>query len=198
MATPSTASPPDQAPLCQCGCGELVERRKNGNGWCSYAMSSCKTRAFRQRNAGKVYQNRNVPVVLGHAALAAVETAARAYGIAPRSLRKVVERMAGRGEAPEVPARVTNEYLVRMMEQVAARVLASIDDYDIATADLKGKTSAVRGFVELRQLLRGEPTEIRGYSDRSKVMANLELLLREAERRGLTLTLPAGEYSETT
>ena len=118
MATPSAVSPPDQAPLCQCGCGEPVERRKNGNGWCTYATPSCKARAFRQRNAGKVYQNRNAPVVLGDAALAAVETAARAYGIAPRSLRKVVERMAGRGEAPEVPVQITNEYLVERIEQV--------------------------------------------------------------------------------
>ena len=80
----------EQTPLCQCGCGEPVERRANGNGWCTYATPSCKARAFRQRNAVKVYQNRNAPVVLGDAALAAVETAARAYGIAPRSLRKVV------------------------------------------------------------------------------------------------------------
>ena len=188
----------EQMPLCQCGCGEPVERRANGNGWCTYATPSCKARAFRQRNAGKVYQNRNTPVVLGEAALAAVETAARAYGIAPRSLRKVVERLAGCGEAPEVPARVTNEYLVDQIEQVAARVLASIDDHDIATADLKGKTTAVRGFVELRQLLKGEPTEIRGYADRSKVMANVEALLREAKRRGLEFTLPASEYTETT
>ena len=192
--------PAAELPLCQCGCGEPVARRLNGNGWCTYATPSCKARAFRQRNAGKVYQNRNTPVVLGEEALAAVETAARAYGIAPRLLRKVVERMAGRGEASEVPARVTNEYLVDKIEQVAARVLASIDNYDIATADLKGKTSAVRGFVELRQLLKGEPTEIRGYQDRSKMMANVELLLREAGRRGIpikNINLPPSEFEET-
>ena len=99
---------------------------------------------------------------------------------------------------PEVPARVTNEYLVDKIEQVAARVLASIDDYDITTADLKAKTTAVRGFVDMRQLLRGEPTEIRSYADRSKMVRQFELLVREAERRGLTLTLPADEYTETT
>jgi len=132
--------------------------------------------------------------VLGDAALAAVETAARAYGIAPRSLRKVVERMAGRGEAPEVPVQITNEYLVERIEQVAVRVLASIDNYDITTADLKGKTTAVRGFVELRQLLKGEPTEIHSFSDRAKMIRTFEIATREMQRRGLTLTLPVDEY----
>ena len=188
----------DEAPLCQCGCGEFVERRKNGNGWCTYAMSSCRTRAFRNRNAEKVYRNRNVPVAEGQAALAAIETVAKSYGINRGTLQKAVDRLSGRGEIPKGPDRVTNDYLVKELEQLASRIVASIDDYDIITAPLEKKTTALRTSIELRQLLKGEPTEIRSYADRSRAMARFELLVREAERRGLTLTLPADEYTETT
>ena len=196
----STAELPhgEQAPLCQCGCGELVERRKNGNGWRTYATPSCKARAFRNRNAEKVYNNLNMPVVEGQAALAAVETVSKSYGISRRTLQKTVDRLAGRAEVPEVPDRVTNEYLVKELERLAARIVASIDDYDITTAPLEKKTTALRTSVELRQLLKGEPTEIRGYGDRSRMLKGFEVLVREAERRGLTLTLPADEYTETT
>lgn len=196
MATPSTASPPDQAPVCQCGCGEPVERRKNGNGWCTYATSSCKTRAFRNRNAEKVYRNRNVPVVEAQAALAAVDTVSKSYGINRRTLQKTVDQLAGRGEVPKVPDQVTNEYLIGEIRQKAAQVISSMSDTDILQASFKDKVSGFKGLVEVGQLLSGLPTEIRGYADREKMMAQVGLLLREANRRGLTFTLPADEFEE--
>ena len=49
---------PDKAPRCLCGCLDRVRRRKNGNGWCSYATPSCKTRVFRQRQWLQVMANR--------------------------------------------------------------------------------------------------------------------------------------------
>ena len=72
---------------------------------------------------------------------------------------------------------------------------------DVATAlalhSLDGTaTPEAHGNVNRLEVVQPEPTEIRGYADRSKVMRQFEALAREAERRGLVLTLPAGEYEE--
>ena len=187
----------DEAPLCQCGCGEPVERRKNGNGWCTYATSSCRTRAFRNRNSEKVYRNRHVPVVEGQAALAAVDTVSKSYGINRRTLQKTVDQLAGRGEVPEAPDQVTNEYLISEIRQKAAQVILSVSDTDILQASFKDKVTGFKGLVEVGQLLSGLPTEIHSFADRAKVMANTEALVREMQRRGLTLELLPSEYEET-
>lgn len=196
MATPSTASPPDQAPLCQCGCGEPVTRRKNGNGWKSYATTSCKARAFRNRNAEKVYRNRHVPVVEGQAALAAVDTVSKSYGINRRTLQKTIDQLAGRGEVPKVPDQVTNEYLIGETRQKAAQVISSMSDTDILQASFKDKVTGFKGLVEVGQLLSGQPTEIRSYAERATMLKEFDFVLREAARRGLDLTLPPSEYEE--
>lgn len=150
----------------------------------------------RQKNRDKVYGNLNVPVAEGQSLANAVETLATSFGIPRRKIRGFMDRLAGRGEIGEVPDRVTNDYLVEQFERLTAMCLASMGEFDFLNAPLDKKTAALRAFIELRQLLKGEPTEIRGYADRSKMMAQVDLLFREAKRRGLEFTLPETEFEE--
>ncbi len=183
-------------PLCQCGCGEPVEPRtgKFGNlGWKQYFSASCKARASKQRAAGLIGPDRKK--VDDQTML---ETLAKSRGVSKVGLEKVLTRLAGQGEVVKLPDNLTIGWFVDLIGKKRAEILLSMDATDLANSSLKDKVSSFSALTVSQQLLEDKPTQISGYADRSRMMEGFEVLVREAERRGLILELPASEYEEVT
>lgn len=178
----------DQAPECaRPDCGELVQRSKSGDGWWKWCSDRCRMRVGQQksraRNQVAVRQESKLdPEAVG---MAQIELGAEDLGVDWKVLGRIVQRLRENGEIPAVPEVITSEYIAEILEQKAVRIALSIDDLDVLRSDLKSKVSAISGLLDKRQLLRGEPTQIRSYAERRDMHDSLKALLVEAQKRGM-------------
>lgn len=67
--------------------------------------------------------------------------------------------------------------------------LDSIDEIDFMKASLRDKASTICMFIEKRQLLAGEPTQILSINERKEVNDLIPLLMDEARRRGVMIDI---------
>ncbi len=85
---------------------------------------------------------------------------------------------------------------VGLIEDRAWMALSFLDEFDILKASPKDKAVIAGILLEKRQLLRGEPTQILGIADRVELARIMPLLVAEAGKRGLEITLPSGSFKE--
>jgi hypothetical protein len=117
-------------------------------------------------------------------------------GVSHDSAIGIVESLRGRfSDVQNKVKGLVRPQFLESIEDVLGRVLGSVTDQDIAEASLKDKMIAVGILVEKRALLRGEPTMILSVEERARVNENIPLLIREAQRRGLTVN---AEFKDVT
>lgn len=80
--------------------------------------------------------------------------------------------------------RVTQGEFLERIERGARLALKQMPKL-IPKGDLKSVSSTFRDLMMMRNLILGEPTVIHGSSDRRQVNEVVELLIREAKRRGI-------------
>ena len=134
--------------------------------------------------------------LLGNPLLDSVAKAARDVGLP----KKVVDALRRRLDRQFLPAKlavqdVKTSQLLALTSDRAQRVLDSVSDWDIQQASLKDKAIAVGIFIEKRQLLAGEPTQILSFNDRKHLDQLARELIRESHRRGITIDVDPVDQS---
>ena len=186
---------PDTAPKCLCGCGWLVARCKNGRGGRKYASGRCASRAHERNRPKRESETvRNVVPKSDNPRISdLIYQIAKIEGIDGRRLESLIQTELDDEPEGDVPENVTNEYLIKRIEQVQARILVAVNALDIKRADLKGKMVAFKSLTEMRQLLKGEPTQIRSHVENKQLSVVLEAVMLERQARGMPLTIE-GDY----
>lgn len=83
--------------------------------------------------------------------------------------------------------KVTNKGLLDLVDDRLHRTISAIDDFSIEDASLRDKAYAGDRLFNMRQLIKGEPTQIVSSADRAKLNELLPMLMREAQRRGIII-----------
>ncbi len=95
---------------------------------------------------------------------------------------------------------ISGKEMLRKLDQKTHMLVDAIDQDTIdntagAKGGLKDIAIAFGILAEKRQLLQGRPTQILSVEERVNLSAVLPSLIKEAQRRGLTVDLNAGEFS---
>jgi hypothetical protein len=91
----------------------------------------------------------------------------------------------------EVLRSVQPDTFIKLIEMRLEKVLRGITDDKILEAGLKELTGAVRELVGARALVKGEPTQILRVDQRANLQRLMPALMKEMERRGLTVEFGA-------
>ncbi len=83
-------------------------------------------------------------------------------------------------------------FLPKMLGEKATMLMAYIDHFAAASANLKDLTGSLEKVIHVKQLLEGQPTHILGHERRQKVNELVLRVVEEAKRRGITLP---GEFT---
>lgn len=118
----------------------------------------------------------------------AIKRLAEACGMPRETAAYLVNRLESRyqpvGEAVE---RVTTASLTKLIEEKLPLLLNAIDQKKVDDATLRDIAVAFGVLAEKRQLLKGEPTQILTYEERSNINDLLPAVLKEAKRRGMVV-----------
>ena len=122
---------------------------------------------------------------------------ARACGLNPRTAQKIIQRLETRYQpvAQEVK-RLTSDRIVEMIEDKIPVLMDVITPEKVKEATLRDAVLGLGVFIDKRQLLRGEPTQIMTYEDRQSMNELLPILLKEAQRREMTIDATFQEVPE--
>ena len=106
--------------------------------------------------------------------------------------KSTVEVLAARIERKYMPIvskikDIKTSHILNLVEEKLMMVLQNIDEFDIATADLKGKAYAVDILIKNRNLLNNQPTAILSVGERKKINDLIPMLMQEATRRGVII-----------
>ena len=186
MTNPSSQNP-DAPPPCACGCGFVVPRRKDDRGWRKFANTRCLNRAHernRPKRESEHVRNR-VPKSNNPAITDLIYEIAKIESIDARRLESLIQTELGAEPKGAVPDNINNEYFIKGIERVMARILESVSGIDINRADLKSKTVGFKVLAEMRQLLKGEPTQIRSHVENKQLGDILEAVMLERKARGM-------------
>ena len=114
--------------------------------------------------------------------------AAKELGLKTHTTQRLVQRLRAQYQPvlSELRKFQKDEFL-GLLEDRAHRALEYMDDYTLANANAKDLAIIVGILMEKRQLLRGEPTQILSIEERAGMSDLIPKLLREAERRGLSV-----------
>ena len=114
--------------------------------------------------------------------------AAKELGLKTSVTQRLVQRLRAQYQPvlSELRKFQKDEFL-GLLEDRAHRALEYMDDYTLANANAKDLAIIVGILMEKRQLLRGEPTQILSIEERAGMSDLIPKLLREAERRGLSV-----------
>lgn len=113
----------------------------------------------------------------------------------PPSERRGILRRLGKKTDVKIPDKIDTPWLIKELEAKLALALSYVDEHALSRANIRDLASLVALFVDRRQLLRGEPTQIASIEDRRAMNEIMPLLLREAQRRGVTIDLPTEDYA---
>lgn len=104
------------------------------------------------------------------------------------SLAEAVSMIDRREMRTSVPAaRVPVGDFLKLLETACKRVLVAMDAAKIEQADLKGLSATFRDLMNTRALLLGEPTQIISSDHRRSMADALQVLISEANRRGIAI-----------
>lgn len=122
-------------------------------------------------------------------------------GLNPRTAQNLAKRIEQRYQPVVEKVRdISGKEMLRKLDQKTHMLVDAIDQDTInntagAKGGLKDIAIAFGILAEKRQLLQGRPTQILSVEERVNLSTILPELIREAERRGLTVDLNAGEFS---
>lgn len=113
---------------------------------------------------------------------------ARDNGMPKRMVEGIRRRvMARQGMSTDGVAALTDRALVATLREKLALSLQYIDPFGLAGAPVKDIEAVVDGLIKNIQLLEGKPTSITSHEDRRQMNELLPLLIKEAQRRGVTI-----------
>ena len=120
--------------------------------------------------------------------LGRVRKALRAVGFNEATTRGFMRRIERERNGAVLLARsVKTRDLLALVSDRAHRILESIDASDIDEATLRDKATSIGILIDKRQLLSGEPTQILSIPERGKLNDLVEIVVKEARRRGLQI-----------
>ena len=115
-------------------------------------------------------------------------SAAQDAGLDPAVMARMLDRVKSKYQPVLGEMRtVKTQGILAKIEDRLDRALDYLDDLALAGASAKDLAIIVGILAEKRQLLRGEPTHIMSSTERMSVNELVPALLREAEKRGLTV-----------
>lgn len=113
---------------------------------------------------------------------------AEACGLPPDTARAVVKRLETKYQPiTEVVKRGTTKALLAQMEEKLPMLLDGITQEKINDSALREIAVAFGVIAEKRQLYKGEPTQILTHGERSNINDLIPAIMKEAERRGMTI-----------
>lgn len=123
-----------------------------------------------------------------------IESTAKRLGLPENIIRALKGRLRARlqplGQA--LRENTTKGFLAQMEDRLD-RALHYLDDYALSGATAKDLAVIIGILTEKRQLLRGEPTAILSSEERVTLNALIPVVVREAQRRGITIDMNSGE-----
>lgn len=122
---------------------------------------------------------------------------AEAVGLNPRTAQSIIKKLETRYQPVAAEVRkLTADRIVEMIEGKIPTLMDAITEEKVKEATLRDVVLGLGVLIDKRQLLRGEPTQIMSYEDRQSLNELLPGLLREAERRGMTIDATYQEVPE--
>lgn len=122
-----------------------------------------------------------------------IAAAAKKVGLPEGVIKALRGRLRARfqplGEA--LRERTTKDFLSAIEDRLD-RALHYLDDYALAAASAKDLAVTIGILTEKRQLLRGEPTQILSNEERTTINMLIPVVIREAQRRGITIDMNGG------
>lgn len=125
-----------------------------------------------------------------------VEDAMKASGLPQSTVTAIMKRL--RAKYNNVGVEVKNLQTRELSDLIGKKIhlmLQYLDDKVVADASARDLAMGIAQLTEKRQLLRGEPTQIVSDHERAKLHELMPALMREANRRGVTLD---GQVTEKT
>ncbi len=115
-------------------------------------------------------------------------------GLKPSVVEGIARRMKTRylGVTEQMRAIKTHDMILKIDERIG-HALSYMDDYVMADANFRDLAMGTAQLIEKRQLLKGEPTQIISVDERKTLNQLLPLLVKEAQRRGVTIDAEAVE-----
>lgn len=125
---------------------------------------------------------------------ASLEAAAKKVGLPESVLKALKGRLRARFQPlnQELREQTTKGFLAQMEDRLD-RALHYLDDYVLSAASAKDLAVVIGILTEKRQLLRGEPTQILSTEERQTLNVLIPVVIREAQRRGITIDMAEGE-----
>lgn len=155
-------------PLCTL-CHERPARPTSTGGW--QHCSPCNTARMRRRKEEKILRGELPRTKGGPLTLAVAPTPVPDVPLEIRPL--------------SVLQKTTTKDMLARLDDLAVRILGSVDDVTILRSSLKDRMIAAGVVIDKRQLLSGQPTQILSIDERKSLNALVPALLREARRRGI-------------
>ena len=122
---------------------------------------------------------------------------ARACGLNVRTAQSIIKKLETRYQPVAAEVRkLTSDRIVELIEDKIPILMDAITPEKVKEATLRDAVLGLGVLIDKRQLLRGEPTQIMTYEDRQSLNELLPGLLREAERRGMTIDATYQEVPE--
>lgn len=122
----------------------------------------------------------------------------REVGMKPSLVTSLIKRLQVGNYSPVTAEvkRLVGKDLIEALESKTTLVLNYMDEYSVSTASLKDLSIAASVLIEKQQLLKNQPTQILDVTTRMKVVGLLPAMIREAERRGLSIDSTARRVDE--
>lgn len=125
--------------------------------------------------------------------LSIADTAART-GLSKATISGIRRAMKRELLVPTLELRkLTQKHLQALVDDRLTTALESIDDRAIMVAPVKDRAYTADKLFNMRQLMRGEPTQIMTVDDRRTLNQLVPALIAEAQRRGITFDGDTGK-----
>ena len=113
---------------------------------------------------------------------------AEQYGVSEMMVKGMMMRLRTTALAmTEELHQVNQKKLSDVVDDRLMRALKYLDDYQMAGASARDLAYVIDRLFNMRQLIRGEPTQIMGHDERRALADLVPLMVAEARRRGITI-----------
>ncbi len=120
-----------------------------------------------------------------------------ALGMPEQGVARFVEAAIARASPlAELMVRPKTKDFVALIEDRAYLALKLLDPFAMLQASPRDRAIIASILLEKRQLLKGEPTQILGVEERAELDRVLPMLVREGQKRGMTIDLSADAVEE--
>lgn len=92
---------------------------------------------------------------------------------------------------------LTTSKMIQQLNEKIGMALEYMDDFSFSNASLRDLTIGLGILIEKKQLLSGEPTQILSVEERKNINELLPYLIKETNRRGITIEHVPGEPVRT-